>query len=87
MKWDDAVLLVINIVGAAIPLSISIWADAFYQDQPEIPTGSQVRMNIVYIKPTPCKIPFDIVKIYTRPKLQMSSSRYEIDKQAKKCDK
>ena len=50
MGWDDVVLLVINIVASAMPLSISIWADAFYQDQPEIPIGSQVRMNIVYIK-------------------------------------
>ena len=50
MEWDDVVLLVINIVASAMPLSISIWADAFYQDQPEIPIGSQVRMNIVYIK-------------------------------------
>ena len=56
LEWDDVVLLVINIVGAAIPLSISIWADAFYQDQPEIPIGSQVRMNIVYIKSSQCKI-------------------------------
>ena len=56
MEWDDFVLLVINIVASAIPLSISIWADAFYQDQPEISVGPQVSMNIVYIKSSLCKM-------------------------------
>ena len=64
MEWDDFVLLVINIAASAIPLSISIWADAFYQDQPEISIGSQVSMNIVYIKSSLCKIPVDIYAYY-----------------------
>ena len=55
MEWDDFVLLVINIVASAIPLSICIWADAFYQDQTEISIGPQVSMNIVYIKSSLCK--------------------------------
>ena len=63
MEWADVVLLVINIAASAIPLTISIWADAFYEDQPEIPIGSQVRMNIVYSKSSLCKMneinPFD----------------------------
>ena len=60
MEWDNFVLLVVFIVASAIPLSISIGADALYQDQPEIPIGSQVSMNIVYIKSSLCKIPVDI---------------------------
>ena len=56
MEWDDFVLIVINIVASAIPLSISIWADAFYQDQPKNSIGSQVSMNIVYIKSSLCKM-------------------------------
>ena len=64
MEWDNFVLLVVFIVASAIPLSISICADAFYQDQPEIPIGSQVSMNIVYIKSSLCKIPVDIYAYY-----------------------
>ena len=63
MEWDDFVLLVINIVASAIPLSISIWADAFYQDQAEISIGSQVRMTIIYIKSSQCKIYMPIVNL------------------------
>ena len=65
MEWDDFVLIVINIVASAIPLSISIWADAFYQDQPEISVGPQVSMNIVYIKSSLCKMNYvDIYAYY-----------------------